>query len=344
MGDRLTCTNQRNPSIMSSPQDTSFSRRGFIHSTVVGTAGLAVGTQAAHAEKPVGQPVQVDRRKLGRIGTDVSILGLGLGSAFTKPHEKDHEAGQALLEKALGFGVNYWDTSRGYGDSEEIIGPVVEKNRDRIFLVTKSEGRGYDSFMRDVETSMKNLRTDHLDLLHIWNLREKDAGPEKVKEVEKGAYQAVRKLIDEKVVKNFGVTGHTRAAILIDYIERLNPDAVLTIFPCTRPDGGRYEDELLPLARKKNMGVIAMKTVRQARNADLKGTDLIRYALSLDGVHTAIVGLDTLAHLGENAQMASAFKPLKKKEMAALSEDAVRCLAGEVAPWDRPGYRDGQWA
>jgi uncharacterized protein len=82
---------------------------------------------------------------------------------------------------------------------------------------------------------------------------------------------------------------------------------VLTIFPCTGPDKGRYEDELLPPARARRMGVIAMKTIRYASQANLPATELLRYALSLDGVNTAIVGLDGLGHLNENAAVAQEY-------------------------------------
>ena len=314
------------------------SRRNFLRSAIVGSAAVGVSkTTAAEAKQAAAV---ADRRPLGRIGTKVSILGLGLGSAFTKPYSKDREAGHALLNKALELGVNYWDTSRGYDDSEEIIGPVLEKHRDQVFMVSKSGSRDYDGFMRDAETTLKNLRTDHLDLLHIWNLPA-DAN---IDEIEKGAFKAVTKLKDEKVIRNFGVTGHSNAKILMAAIRRFDPDAVLTVFPCTREDNGRYEDELLPLARERKMGVIAMKTVRRARDADLKGSDLIRYAISLDGVCTAIVGLDTEAHLVENAKMATNFKPMDKNERAELHRHASRALAGMPIPWLQPGYRDGSWA
>jgi aryl-alcohol dehydrogenase-like predicted oxidoreductase len=214
---------------------------------------------------------------------------------------------------------------------------MVERNRERIFLVTKSGGRSYDAFMRDVDESLRLLRTDHIDLLHIWNL----PATADLDEIGKGAFRAVRKLKDEKVVSHHGVTGHSGAAILMRAMKRFDPDAVLTVFPCTRDDNGRYEDELLPLARERNMGVIAMKTVRHARNADLKGSDLIRYALSLDGIHSAIVGLDTIAHLRENMEMATAFRPMPADERAQLHQDAIRDLAGIPTPWEQPGYRDG---
>ena len=312
-------------------------RRNFLKSALAGTAAASLGRVSA---APEGQDpaAQVDKRPLGRIDTNVSILGLGLGSAFTGPNRNDPETVEKLLTTALDHGVNYWDTCRGYGPSESMIGPSVATHRNRIFLVTKSGGRTYDAFMRDVDKSLKELRTDRIDLLHIWNLRRR----ENLDTIETGALKAVRELIDQKVVGHFGITGHSGAAILIDAIQRFDPDAVLTVFPATRSDNGRYEDDLLPLARKRKMGVIAMKTVRHARNADLKGTDLIRYALSLDGIHSAIVGLDTLAHLQENLAMATDFAALGADERAHLNREVSRALADVPEPWTRPGYRDGR--
>lgn len=310
-------------------------RRTFLKTAIAaGTAGLAYQAPAS-ANTPSAK--SVDRRILGRTGVNVSILGLGLGSAFTKPYTNDRENGQALLHRALDHGINYWDTSLGYGKSEEIISPVLTKRRDEIFLVTKSDGRTYDAFMKDFETSLNTLGTDHVDLMHVWNV----GANEDLHVIEKGAYKAIQKLKDEKAISHFGITGHSGAAILMDLITRIDPDAILTVFPCTRSDEGRYENELLPLARDRNMGVIAMKTVRHAREADLRGSDLVRYALSLDGVKSTIVGLDSQAHLDENIQMATNFKPMSNEERAELHSYSVRALAGIQEPWLRPGYRDG---
>ncbi len=310
-------------------------RRRFLKSALVTAAGAAGLSRLAEGSDKAGKTV--DRRPLGRIRTPVSILGLGLGSAFTRPWGEQPEDAHALLNLALDHGVNYWDTARGYGPSEQLIGPVVEKRRDEIFLVTKSAGRDYDSFMRDVEASLKQLRTDRIDLLHIWNLP-RDADLDRI---EKGALKAVHRLKDENVIGHFGISGHSGAAIVMDATRRFDPDAVLAVFPCTRDDDGRYEDELLPLARKREMGVIAMKMVRRARNADLKGSDLIRYALGLNGVHCGIVGLDTEAHLRENIAMATGFRPLTPEENASLRHRAAEALVHIPTPWERPGYRDG---
>ena len=106
------------------------SRRGFVATSVGGgLASLAVTpAEAKPAEK------QVDRRVLGKIGAKVSIYGLGLGSAFTKPMVGNPEEASRMLERALALGINYWDTARGYKGSEELIGPVLEKHRDQVFI------------------------------------------------------------------------------------------------------------------------------------------------------------------------------------------------------------------
>lgn len=329
-------------------------RRELLKSAAMGAGAAAFGlgatvrgdapADAGKADDAARAAGKVDRRVLAKIGKEASILGLGLGSAFTRPYENDRDAGRELLAEALKLGVNYFDTARAYGESESIIGPFVEKHRDEIFLVSKSGERTYDGFMREFETTLKNLRTDHVDLYHLHNFspsRDNDLAA-----IERGAVKAVRELKEQGVVGAFGVTGHSGARILMDAIHAFDPDAVLTIFPADRPDNGKYEDELLPLAREKNMAVIAMKTVRQARESDLKGSDLVRYALSLEGVSAAIVGLDTLAHLQENAQMASGFEPMEASARSRMSERVRLALSEQQAPWDRAGYDDHRkhWA
>lgn len=321
---------------------TDLSRRRFIQTAVTGAAALGAANLDTAAAAPRAEskpaPGSIDRRRLGRIGAEVSILGAGLGSAFTRPHARDHDAALALLQAALDAGVTYYDTARAYGPSEQMIGPFVKTNRKKLFLVSKSGRRDYDGFNRDVETSLKNLQTDHIDLYHLHNFspwRDKD-----LEATEKGAVRAARKLKDQGVIRAFGVTGHSGAGILIQCINRFDPDAVLTVFPADRPDDGKYEDELLPLARKKHMGVIAMKTVRHARNSDLKASDLPRYAMSLNGVHCTIVGLDGEAHLRENAKMASNFTPLDAGARSEMTRRIRLALHGQPAPWDMPGYDD----
>jgi aryl-alcohol dehydrogenase-like predicted oxidoreductase len=317
------------------------SRRDFLKKiAVTGAAAASMSGVAAALGKETETRPSVPRKPLGKTGAMVSILGLGLGSAYTRPFGDDREKAEAILHRALSYGINYWDTARAYGDSEIMIGPVVEKVRDEIFLVSKSGSRDYDGFKAELETSLKNLRTDYLDLYHIHNLKpEQDTD---LQLIENGAVRAAREAKEQGLIRNFGITGHSGTGILMEGIRRWDPDAILTIFPADRPEDGAYEDKLLPLAREHGMGVIAMKSVRRARETDWPAPQLIRYAMSLPGISSTIVGLDSVAHLDENAAMASSFEPLTGEQLVEMSQIVKHDLAGlGAAPWDRPGYQDG---
>lgn len=322
-------------------------RRDFLRAlagAAVAGVGFGLARRASAAEEG-----KVQRRVLGRTGAEVSILGLGLGSAFIGPHKADPDAAYAILQRAIeAHGINYWDTAASYSAklddgttrySEEVISAAVQAYRDQIFLVSKTGARDYDGYRRQLEQSLKRLGTDHLDCYHLHNFdprRDTDLAA-----IENGAVRAAREAVEQGLIRHFGVTGHSGAQILIDAIQRFDPDLVLTTFPSTRPDNGRYETELLPLAVERRMGVVAMKTIRQAQGSSLQGTDLIRYAMSLDGVCTTIVGLDTTENLDRNAAMATDFQPLSAAQREALARRTRLALGDAPPPWLQPGYRDG---
>ena len=298
---------------------------------------MAVLVSRAASPSAKAESRLVDRRKLGRAGANVSILGLGLGAAFM---EQSLGTAHALLESALAKGINYWDTARSYGPSEGMIAPVLERNRNRVFLASKSDARDYDGFKRDLERSLQVLRTNYIDLYQLHDLRQHELA--NLSAIESGAVRAAREAKDQKIIRAFGITGHASAGLMIECIKRFDPDTVLTIFLATRPDKGRYEDELLPLARSRNIGVIGMKAIRYGRQAKLPATELLRYALSLDGVHTVIVGLDSFSRLDEDAGVASGFRSMKAAARLQMHRNAASALADVVVPWDQPGYVDGR--
>jgi predicted aldo/keto reductase-like oxidoreductase len=315
--------------------DAGTSRREFICRTLFGAGigGLLSSVRAAsNLAKTDSRPV--DRRRLGRTGADVSILGLGLGAAFM---EQSPGTAHGLLESALAKGINYWDTARSYGPSEGMIAPVLERNRNRVFLASKSDARDYEGFKRDLEQSLHVLGTNYIDLYQLHDLREHELA--NLSAIESGAVRAAREAKDQKTIRAFGITGHASAGLMIECVKRFDPDTVLTTFLATRPDNGRYEDKLLPLARSRKIGVIGMKAIRYGRQAKLSATELLRYTLSLDGVHTVVVGLDSLSHLNEAA---SNFKPMKQADRFELYQYAGNALAGVLVPWDRADYVDGK--
>ena len=269
----------------------------------------------------------------------MSILGLGLGAAFMDAFEHRLDAGHTLLESALARGINYWDTGRSYGPSEGMIAPVLGRNRSRVFLASKSDSRDYDGFKRDLDRSLQVLQTNYVDLYQLHDL-----GPQELtnlRAIEAGAVRAAREAKDQKVIHAFGITGHSHRGTLIECMKRFDPDTVLTTFLATESGKGTY-DELLALARSRQMGVIAMKTIRYGRQAKLPATELLRYALSLNGVHTAVVGLDSLNHLNEDAAVATGFRAMKTSERFEFHRNVSTALAGVVPPWEERGYVDGR--
>jgi aryl-alcohol dehydrogenase-like predicted oxidoreductase len=319
--------------------DAGHSRRDFIRRAFFGTAITGVLSRAVSACAKT-ESGQVDRRQLGRTGADVSILGLGLGGAFMDAYERNLGPGHALLESSLAKGINFWDTARSYGPSEGMIAPVLARNRNKVFLASKSDARDYEGFKRDLDRSLQVLRTNYIDLYQLHDIRTHELS--NLSGIESGAVRAAREAKNQRIIGAFGVTGHSGAEVLIECIKRFEPDTVLTIFPATRPDQGRYEEELLPLARARSVGVIAMKTIRYGRQARLPATDLLRYALSLDGVHTTIVGLDSPSRLNENAAVATRFRPMKTARRFELYRHAGSALAGIAPAWEQPGYIDGE--
>jgi predicted aldo/keto reductase-like oxidoreductase len=313
------------------------SRRDFIRGALFGgaIAGLVSRTSSIAAERSA----QVDRRKLGRTGAEVSILGLGLGAAFMDAFEHRLDAGHALLESALVRGINYWDTARAYGPSEGMITPVLVRNRSRVFLASKSDARDYDGFKRDLDRSLQVLQTNYIDLYQLHDLGSQELAD--LNAIEAGAIRAAREAKEQKLIRAFGITGHSHQGILIECMRRFNPDTVLTTFLATESGKGAY-DELLNLTRSQQTGVIAMKTIRYGRRANLPPPDLLRYALSLNGVHTAIVGLDSLNHLDEDAAVATGFRAMKAANRYEFHQNAKRALVGLAAPWEMPGYVDGR--
>lgn len=308
-------------------------RREFLTRTVAGAAALSMGAVARGAA--VGP---VDQRVYGRLGKRVPILALGLGSAYVRGFGKQPEAGWAALRRAVELGVTYFDTANAYGPSQELIAPVVKELRPRLFVASKSGQRTADGFRRELEHSLKVLGCDRLDLFHVHNLSPKDD----LAAIEKGAVAAARKAKEEGLIGAWGVTGHTNAAVFKQAVERWSPDALMTIFTAERRDDGRFEDELLPLARERQMAVAAIKVCAFGAKTRLPKSELLRYTLSLDGLGVAVVGFEKLPWLEENVAVCTGFKPLDKTRQAAVSRQ-VQLARGEALPlWEQAGYWDGK--
>src|SRR6478609_10544023 len=150
------------------------SRRKFLERIGLGTAaGASLSLLKDVAADPT-KPNMLPSRTLGRTGAKVSILAFGCGSRFLM--YKDEESATAILNRAIDSGITYLDTAFAYGDgeSESRVGQVMAMRRKEVWLATKIPDRTRDGFLRRLEGSLKRLKTDHVDLVHIHSLGHDD--------------------------------------------------------------------------------------------------------------------------------------------------------------------------
>ena len=239
-----------------------------------------------------------------------------------------------LANTALNAGIDYFDTAPSYGagQSETNYGRVLATRRREVFLATKTGNRSYDGAMKEVEASLKRLRTDRLDLLQLHGVRAK----EDFTKWDKGGMRALRKLKEEKVTRFIGVTGHESADAMCRAIELFDFDTILTTFNPT-PRRRPFEELLLPLARSKNMGILAMKVMgggygslalgnpikndpiwyHDAAPRQAKAETLIRYVLGLP-ISGAVVGMSAIEHVPVNVDAARSTRPLNAMQREKL--------------------------
>lgn len=327
-------------------------RRRFLKTT--STAVVAGGALPRILSASPLVPDGVPTRALGKTGVKVSMIGIGCGTKFsTAVWQRGEDYGIRLLQAALDHGVNYLDTAAIYtylkpdgsrgprGFSERVLGKVLKERRDDVFLATKTLSRDRDGALRDVETSLKNLQTDRLDLIQMHSLsRPTDVDQMNASD---GCLKALRELKEQKVVRFIGISCHQNGKLLKDALEQLDLDTVLMALnaalsknPFARGDANMaaiptFESDALPTAVRLNMGIIAMKALGfgllVGKEPGLgEPTELIRYNLSLP-VSTAIIGTDSLEILDHNVKLAKSFTKLPEKEMDGLRDKMAPSLA-----------------
>jgi aryl-alcohol dehydrogenase-like predicted oxidoreductase len=279
---------------------THFTRRKFLQTAAITTTAAmlpSIAGASAFSDGNTGdkKSAELPKRRLGRTNRMVSCIGFGGGSCYCKWMTTD-EILQKHIDHAINLGITYFDTARLYGSglSEERYGKfLTPKYRDRIFLNSKTMERTYDGVMKEIEISLKTLNTDHLDLYTMHSL-------DKLEDVDtllspEGGYKAFLKLKSEGTVKNIGFSFHKWNDASQKAFNDFDIDAILCVINATRSNGN--EDNLLPLAAKRDIGIIAIKIMGQnVLIGNVAGDDLLRYGLSLP-VSVANVGMDGFSPL-----------------------------------------------
>src|ERR1700689_3888899 len=321
---------------------------GLMTAAALGSAALpeVARAKAAQPSNPA-TTTAMPTRNLGKTGYKVGIFSLGGQAALERA--SNEAVAVPIIEKALDLGVNYIDTSSIYGGperwSEQYVGKVMKHRRSDAFLATKTKERTRDGSLRMIETSLKLLQADHVDL---WQLHDIGTMTD-INEIfaKGGAMEALLQAREQKIVRYLGITGHYRPDALIEAIHRHPFDTILMAVNAADPHHYSFSEQLLPLAVEKQMGIVGMKVPARGRllsswtpppieqqkhswegmaiQATTGGTLDMRqamyYSLSLP-VSTVIIGCDSIAQLEQNVQLAREFTPLNQQQMAALTEKA----------------------
>lgn len=315
-------------------------RRDFVKLGIAGAAGLAAAPAIAGATGPAGvPPLALPTRPLGRTGHHPFIFSLG-GQASLEQADK-HDVSMAIINRAIDLGVNYIDTAAAYGRprdaskprweldgiSQTFIGEVMATRRKEVYLASKADDRTRDGALRQLDQSLRLLHTDHLDLWQIHNVTS-DAQLEQIFGAG-GVIEAMVSARDQKMVRHIGITGHFDPAVLTRAINRFPFDAILMALNAADVHHLPFTQELLPLANKKQMGVIGMKIPARDRlfkeGAVTTMKDAMNYVLTLP-VSTVIIGCKTVEQLEENVALAKVFKPLPAAELARIEGLAANNL------------------
>ena len=260
------------------------------------------------------------KRPLGGTGVPVTLLGLG-GEGVLRTFGREREAA-ALVNRALDLGIAYCESARAYSGSESYYGRALRERRKDIFLTSKSHDRTRRGALAHLHETLANMRTDHLDLWQVHDVREEEDvegifGPG-------GAIEAFVEAKEKGLTRFIGVTGHHDPAVIRQCIERFAFDTVLMPVNPAEPAHQSFLDGVLPLARKKDMGIIGMKVYFRGFASRLPGypslEPFLRFALS-QPVSTVVIGCDSIAQLEENVRFAESFEPLTAEEQATLIRD-----------------------
>jgi aryl-alcohol dehydrogenase-like predicted oxidoreductase len=262
----------------------------------------------------------IPRRALGRTGEQVTILGLG-GEGVLRTHGYEREAA-AVITKALDVGVKYFDTAPAYASSRDYLGATLGERRKEIFLASKTAERSRDGSLRVLDDSLRRLRTDHLDLWQLHDLRT----PQDIDEIfsATGAIHALMEARSEGRVRYLGITGHHDPAVLMEAMRRHDFDTVLVALNCADLARMPFSRTVLPEAARRNMGVVAMKVYSAGMLVGPRGScravEALPYALSLEGVTLAIIGCHSPEEVEENAAIARSFTRMSDGDMRTLEQ------------------------
>ncbi|OPL07430.1 MAG: aldo/keto reductase [delta proteobacterium ML8_F1] len=253
----------------------------------------------------------MEKRRLGKTEMMVSLVGLG-GIPLQRV---DQEQATQIIKAAHESGINFIDTARAYSVSESLIGNALETLglREEFYLATKSMHRIYSAMKSEIETSLKNLKTDYIDLYQVHLIKTKKDYDTVMSE--EGAYRALLEAKAEGKIRFIGITGHD--AKLIEGLT--DPEFFDTVqFPYNpvEPQG----EPVFRKAVKHDMGTIVMKPVAGGAITDVPSS--LKWIKENPDVFLMIPGMDSVEQVIENVRaLETPLEEVKRRELEAFAKE-----------------------
>lgn len=248
------------------------------------------------------------KKKLGRTGIRVCPVGFG-GIPIQRLSVKETDS---LISHAVDMGMEFFDTARIYADSEEKMGRILSKYRNRVKIATKTYARTGVETLKDLETSLRMLKTDHIDLYLCHNLRnEKD-----IDDICKpgSTLDVIQSAVKKGKIRHAGFSTH-KPWVAEQAISQFDFEVVEIPFNYIETSA---QDSLIPLLKKKEIGTIAMKPMA---GGAFKNTSLnLRFILT-SGIDVAIPGMDFPDQIEQNLSVLSPLTPLNGEEIQKLESE-----------------------
>jgi len=252
----------------------------------------------------------METRILGKTGLEVSLIGFGgIPIQRCKQWEVDE-----IVENLVEEGVNFIDTARAYTNSEKMLGEALKNwGREHFFLATKTPKLSYDDVIADVNTSLSELQTDHIDLYQFHNAKTMAAYETIMGSG--GGYAALVECKEKGLIKHIGITSHSYE-VLDRALDEMMFESIQFPYNIVENRGA----SLFEKANQKNVGVIVMKPL--AGGAFMNPNYALRWVAENPNISVLIPGMDSVKQVLENTAVGNHFVPLTKEERAVFEADA----------------------
>jgi aryl-alcohol dehydrogenase-like predicted oxidoreductase len=278
-------------------------------------------------------------RSLGTTGEKVSCIGLG-GYHLGQSHLQEADAinlFHAAVDRGINFSDNSWDYNQG--ESELRVGKALKGYRDRVFVMTKFDGRTKGSALKQLDESLQRLRVDHVDLWQFHeNIRLED--PDRFF-AEGGAVEAMLEAKQAGKIRYMGFTGHKDPSVHLRMLELADKhnfrfDTVQMPLNVMDAHFRSFEKNVLPVLVSKRIAVLGMKSMGDSHilaSKTVTPLECLQYALNLP-TSVVITGIDSMPILEQAFKAANSYDKLTKSDIAAiLKKTAPEAMSGEYEPF-----------